>query len=113
MKEGIDSDFDSDGADEMMMALRAKRIAEMKVEQEEMLENKAKGHGQYTEINESEFLPNVTKSKFCVVHFYHPDFERCKIVDHHLKIISQQHPEAKFMTMNAEKSPFFVQKLQV
>ena len=78
-----------------------------------MLENKAKGHGQYTEILESEFLPNVTQSKFCVVHFYHPDFERCKIVDHHLKIISAQHPEAKFMTMNAEKAPFFVQKLQV
>ena len=85
----------------------------MKEERKEEEENQNKGHGQYTEILETEFLPNVTKSKFCVVHFYHPDFERCKIIDHHLRIIAQQHTEAKFMTMNAEKAPFFVTKLQV
>lgn len=71
------------------------------------------GHGQYQEIVESEFLPTVTKSKFSVVHFYHKDFERCKIVDMHLREISKQHVEAKFVTLNAEKTPFFVQKLQV
>ena len=88
-------------------------MAEMKAKHVEIIENKAKGHGQYTEIKEEEFLQNVTASKFCVVHFYHADFERCKIVDMHLKKIAHDHTEAKFMTMNAEKAPFFVQKLQV
>ena len=97
----------------MMVVLRAKRMAEMKAKHVEIIENKAKGHGQYTEIKEEEFLQNVTASKFCVVHFYHADFERCKIVDMHLKKIAHDHTEAKFMTMNAEKAPFFVQKLQV
>jgi len=44
----------------------------------------AKGHGHYTEILEEEFLPTVTKTNFVICHFFHKDFERCKIFDHHL-----------------------------
>ena len=48
-----------------------------------------------------------------VCHFYHKDFERCKIVDMHLRNIAKQHTEAKFIYLDAEKTPFFVQKLAV
>jgi thioredoxin-like negative regulator of GroEL len=72
-----------------------------------------KGHGKYQEITETEFLPNVTGSKFVVCHFYHKDFERCKIIDMHLREIARTHVEAKFIYLNAEKAPFFIQKLQV
>jgi thioredoxin-like negative regulator of GroEL len=72
-----------------------------------------KGHGTYTEIVEEEFLPTVTSSKLVLCHFYHNDFERCKIIDHHLRIICKQHPEARFLNLNAEKSPFFITKLQI
>jgi len=71
------------------------------------------GHGRYTEIVEDEFLPAVTKTKFVVVHFYHNDFETCKVMDHHLDIICRKHTETKFVKINAEKCPFFVAKLQV
>ena len=67
-----------------------------------------KGHGQYNEIKEDEFLPTVTKSKFALVHFYHKDFERCKIVDMHLRNIARAHTEAKFVSLNAEMAPFFI-----
>jgi hypothetical protein len=53
-----------------------------------MEENKANGHGALKEIVEEEFLPVVTKTTFVICHFYHKDFERCKIIDHHLKLIS-------------------------
>jgi hypothetical protein len=43
-----------------------------------------------------------------IVHFYHKDFERCKIVDHHLREIAKAHIEAKFLYLNAEKAPFFI-----
>eukprot|EP01017_Pseudomicrothorax_dubius_P019853 TRINITY_DN2190_c0_g1_i4.p1 TRINITY_DN2190_c0_g1~~TRINITY_DN2190_c0_g1_i4.p1 ORF type:complete len:240 (-),score=107.10 TRINITY_DN2190_c0_g1_i4:594-1313(-) len=69
--------------------------------------------GEYREIVEEEFLPYVTKNKFAVCHFYHPDFERCKIVDKHLQLISKEHPEAKFITINSDKAPFFVNKLAI
>lgn len=73
----------------------------------------SKGHGQYREITEQEFLPNVTGSKLVICHFYHKDFERCKIVDMHLRNIAKRHTEARFVYLDAEKAPFFVQKLQI
>jgi hypothetical protein len=48
------------------------------------------GKGEYREIVEEEFLNAVTKNHFSVVHFYHNDFERCKIIDIHLRAIAEK-----------------------
>lgn len=64
-------------------------------------------------IVEGEFLQYVTKLKFTVVHFFHKDFQRCKIMDKHLKILCQQFPKTQFLCVNAEKSPFFIEKLAI
>ena len=48
-----------------------------------------------------------------IVHFFHKDFERCKIFDMHLRNISKKHTETKFASLDAEKAPFFVTKLQI
>jgi len=106
--EGLD-----DEEEKIMRELRDRRLAQLKSGFEEQQENKIKGHGQYREITETEFLPNVTGSKFVLVHFYHKDFERCKIIDMHLREIARQHTEARFVFLNAEKALFFIQKLQV
>lgn len=55
----------------------------------------------------------VTKLKRTVVHFFHKDFQRCKIMEKHLKILCQQFPQTQFLCMNAEKSLFFVNKLSI
>jgi basic membrane lipoprotein Med (substrate-binding protein (PBP1-ABC) superfamily) len=91
--------------------MRDERIAKMKERYAEEQENRINGHGKYSEITEEEFLPTVTKTKFVIVHFYHKDFERCKIFDMHLKSISFKHQESKFVTLDAEKCPFFIAKL--
>lgn len=70
-------------------------------------------YGQYDEISENQFLPTVTKKKLCVVHFYHGDFERCKIIDMHLSKICVDHGETKFVKINSQKAPFFVTKLGI
>ncbi len=85
----------------------------MKQDYHESQENKTKGHGSYTEIKEDEFLSVVTGSKLAICHFYHKDFERCKIVDMHLRNIAREHPEARVVTLDAENAPFFVQKLLI
>ncbi len=97
----------------IMREIRERRYAEMKNNFSTKQENAIKGHGQYQEIDESEFLPTVTKSTFVIVHFYHNDFQRCKIIDMHLRTIAHNHPETKFTNINAEKCPFFVARLQV
>ncbi|CAK83780.1 unnamed protein product (macronuclear) [Paramecium tetraurelia] len=108
-EEEDEDDCDDEDLKEMLKKMREQRAKEL---QEAMLK-KNKGFGEYREIVEEEFLPSVTKSEFSVVHFFHRDFERCKIMDKHLQAISQQHPETKFYCLNAEKSPFFVGKLQI
>ena len=80
-----DSDFNSDGDDEMIRSMRDVRLAAMKAKQEQHAKDMANGHGKYTEITEEQFLPVVTKTRFVILHFYHKDFERCKIVDMHLQ----------------------------
>jgi thioredoxin-like negative regulator of GroEL len=55
----------------------------------------------------------VTKFNWTIVHFYHTDFERCKVMDKHLRTVAMAHPESQFLYINAEKAPFFVQRLQV
>jgi len=103
-------DLDSDEDDDFMAQYRAKRLAEMKVKQDNVVD---RSHGRYMEIKESEFLDTVTKSQFAVCHFYHNEFMRCKILDEHFKKIAPQHPECKFVYVDADKAPFFVGKLQV
>jgi len=109
--EESDDDFKDDDA--ILRRMKEEKLSKAQREHVEMQENIGKGHGQYTEIIETEFLPMVTGSKFVVCHFYHRDFERCKIVDMHLQRIAQFHKETKFIYLNAEKSPFFITKLQI
>ena len=74
---------------------------------------KTEKYGNYTEIIETEFLDTMLKNDKVVCHFYHKDFERCKIIDKHLKIIAQNHRETLFVKINAEKTPFFTAKLNI
>lgn len=93
--------------------MREQRIQQMKEEYQEKQTNRTLGHGTYQEIVEAEFLPLVTKTKYVVVAFFHQDFQRCKIIDMHLQSICRKHEEARFVRMDAERCPFFVNKLGI
>ena len=114
-KEENDEEFDEfdKEAEEIMAKMKEERFREIN-EIESKKKNKENNWlGEYREIVEEEFLPYVTKNDLAIVHFYHKDFERCKIFDKHLRLIAPNHPEAAFLTLNVEKAPFFVQKLQI
>ena len=104
-------DFMDEESEKIMRGIREARMAAMKEQYEEQQYNKTMGHGTYQEIVEAEFLPVVTKTRFVCVAFFHKDFERCKIIDMHLHKICVQHPEARFVRLDAEKAPFFINKL--
>lgn len=109
-----DSDFDLDEDDDAVLAaLRAKRVAQLKAEASKKSEFTGLGHGSYTEIAQDGFLPSVTESKYAVCHFYHQDFESCKVADMHLQKLARKHLPTRFVKLDAEKSPFFIQKLQI
>ncbi|CAG5134933.1 unnamed protein product [Candidula unifasciata] len=72
--------------------------------------------GKYTLLpDERSFLDLTTSPEVqqCVVHFFHPDFRRCAIVDAHLEKLSRKYFETKFAKLNVEKSNFLVTKLKI
>lgn len=108
-----DEDFDDEDDDPLMESIKARRIEQLKAQQAAERINAAQGHGEYREIVEEEFLKEVCGSVNVVVHFYHPEFFRCKIMDKHLRILANKHRGTKFIYLNAEKAPFFTQKLHI
>lgn len=106
-----DEDFLDEEADSIMREMAAARLEAARADYAEQQTNKTLGHGTYTEITEQEFLPLVTKTKYVVIAFFHKDFTRCKIIDMHLEKICRTHEETRFVRIDAEKCPFFIQKL--
>ncbi|DAZ92637.1 TPA: hypothetical protein N0F65_003450 [Lagenidium giganteum] len=116
----VDDDDDDDDAfmdelenDPELERLREARMRQLKQAYQEKQQLLSKGHGEYREIGQDEFLKEVTSSPLVLVHFYHRDFERCKIMDMHMDRLARRHIECKFLKINAEKAPFFVEKLVV
>ncbi|KAI7845313.1 hypothetical protein COHA_001155 [Chlorella ohadii] len=72
-----------------------------------------KGHGTYEEVAEGDFLEVVTKTERVVAHFFHRDFERCRIMDKHLQALAPRHFGTRFIKVSAADAPFFVEKLQI
>jgi thioredoxin-like negative regulator of GroEL len=103
-----------DDNDPVLEAIRQKRLFEMKNAQAKHAENLAKGHGQYRTITQDELLPECTgSSEWVAIHFFHKEFQRCQVIDHHLKQIAARHISCKFLRLDAEKAPFFVSKLVI
>ncbi len=70
--------------------------------------------GGYNEKTEKEFFTIIeNKKERVLVHFFHKDFIRCKIIDKHLANIAYKHPETLFIRVNAQQSPFLVGKLKL
>ncbi|KAL0227084.1 hypothetical protein P9112_014408 [Eukaryota sp. TZLM1-RC] len=107
------SDLSDFSDDEELSVIRERRMAEMKNQHRRIQNMLSSGHGSLREIDEGQFLKEVTSSTRVVVHFYHPEFKRCEILDYHLDVLAQQHIEAKFIKIEASKAPFFVTKLNI
>ena len=113
--ENLDDLDEIDSEEERIMQQeleKMRKTAEGKREKISKKINKEK-YGNYTEIIETEFLDTMLKNDKVVCHFYHKDFERCKIIDNHLNIIAKNHRETLFVKINAEKTPFFTEKLNI
>lgn len=60
-----------------------------------------------------EFFNAAKKSSRMIVHFYRSVTPRCQIVDAHFERLAPTHLEARFVKIDAEKSPYLVEKLGI
>ena len=89
------------------------RLSQLKSEREKRQQMSHKGHGELTDITEEDFLEVMTKTELVVCHFFHKDFERCKIMDKHLRLLAPKFFTTRFCRIHAPDTPFFVAKLSV
>ncbi|KAI1320178.1 hypothetical protein EDD11_001782 [Mortierella claussenii] len=125
----LDRDDDEDGGERLdddelfeelenddygMASFREQRIEELKEEVAKRKLMMEYDHGSFKDItDEKEVMDITTKTKHCVIHFYHADFRRCMIVDRHLETLAKKHIKTKFVKIKVENAPFLVEKLQV
>ena len=88
-----DDDSDEDALiaaledDSELDAFRERRLQQLHAEFSRAKEMRATEHGTYAEIKDEKALMDITTStKLCVVHFFRPDFNRCRIMDGHLEV---------------------------
>ncbi|KAJ9074673.1 hypothetical protein DSO57_1004125 [Entomophthora muscae] len=120
LADRVDAD-DSDALDQLFEELesedldryREQRLDEMKRQAAELLVMKDTNHGTYLEVEEKDVLGITTNTPYAIVHFFHPGFERCKIMDGHLEKLAQKHFRVRFVKANAELCPFLVTKLKI
>lgn len=58
-------------------------------------------------------LDFTTQTHRCVVHFAHPDFARCGVMDEHLRALAARHYEVRFARVDVQNTPFVVEKLSI
>ncbi|MEW5316602.1 MAG: hypothetical protein WDW38_007965 [Sanguina aurantia] len=99
--------------DSELEQLHSDRIAQLQEQAEKRTQLAQKGHGIYSEISEGEFLEIVTKSRAVVCHFFHREFERCKIIDKHMHHLARKYFDTRFIKLSAPDTPFFTVKLGI
>ncbi|KAJ6171660.1 hypothetical protein N7470_000727 [Penicillium chermesinum] len=63
--------------------------------------------------NDQAVLDFTTETSRCVVHFGHPDFSRCGVMDERLQELARQHHDVRFAKVDVRNAPFLVEKLGI
>lgn len=116
VEEHIDNEMNRlDNIDENEISMiRRRRMEELRKIQRTKAEMLSLGHGKYEEVaDEKEFFEATKKSKNVVCLFYLNGNMRCKIVDKHLNVLASKHIGTRFISVNAEKVHFLVNRLNI
>lgn len=58
-------------------------------------------------------LDHTTSSTRSLIHFFHPDFTRCAMMDQALTQLAPHHHEVRFARVDVRNTPFLVEKLGI
>ena len=95
-------------------SLRQRRKLQLQKKMRQEQDWRQLGHGRYSECNDTkDFFQMAKKSSRMCVHFFRGVTPRCQIVDAHFEKLAQTHVETRFIKIDAEKSPYLVEKLGI
>jgi len=88
-EDALFDQLEKDSETHIDTAFRERRLQQLKAELSRARDLRAAGAGTYQEVKDEKTLLDITTStKSCVVHFFKPDFNRCRIMDGHLEVSS-------------------------
>ncbi|KAJ1615728.1 thioredoxin-like protein [Pavlovales sp. CCMP2436] len=94
--------------------IRRGRIEQMKEAALEKEQWRRNDHGTLTMVSDQkDFFDSCKKSKRLVCLFYRDANKWCDVLATHCQVLAEKHMECKFLKVNAEKSPFLVERLNV
>lgn len=100
--------------DEAFQGYREQRIAELSRQMKEAKEGAQSGHGSVVTLTtDKEVLESTTSADRCVIHFFHPDFSRCQVMDKKLTELASRHLGTSFVRVDASNAPFLATKLGI
>ena len=100
--------------DPSLAQLRETRMQQLSDAMKRSKALRSEGYGIYSQMtDEKALMDTTTTAKYCIVHFFKPDFNRCRIMDEHLTALASVHLQARFLRINVEHAPFLVTKLNV
>ena len=110
----LDSLENETESDPSFAHLRESRIQALSSDLKRQKQQRSEGYGTYVQVRDEKALMDITTGqKRCIVHFYKPDFNRCRIMDEHLSSLAGTHLETRFLRIDVEHAPFLVTKLGV
>eukprot|EP00218_Dolichomastix_sp_CCMP3274_P007775 CAMPEP_0170139930 /NCGR_PEP_ID=MMETSP0033_2-20121228/6001_1 /TAXON_ID=195969 /ORGANISM="Dolichomastix tenuilepis, Strain CCMP3274" /LENGTH=222 /DNA_ID=CAMNT_0010376089 /DNA_START=56 /DNA_END=724 /DNA_ORIENTATION=- len=93
--------------------IRRKRLEAMKHQAGKRQQWIQMGHGCVEDLlDEKEFFKAMKGEDRMVVHFFRNNWP-CKVMDKHIEVLARNHLETKFARIDAEKSPYLVEKLKI
>ncbi|KAL0639264.1 hypothetical protein Q9L58_001725 [Maublancomyces gigas] len=95
-------------------AFREKRMQQLHDEMMRARQMRDQSHGGYEETtSEKAAMDYTTSTKYAIIHFFHPDFRRCQIMDTHLSTLAPKHFDTRFTRISVENAPFLVERLKI
>ena len=108
--------FDVDALvdDPDLTALHRDRLAALAAEAEARARiASSPGGGALTTVTEGDVLEACTSTARVVVHFFHPSFSTCALLDRHLTTLAAKHTSVRFLRTPAPDAPFLAVKLRL
>lgn len=102
--------IDEDGLEQ----IRQRRLAQMKREAEQLAQWRRDGHGSVHHVAEKDFFTHAKRAQRMVAVFYRKGTSRyTDDLLEHIARVAQAHLETLFITLDAEKSPFLTNRLNI
>lgn len=112
MLEELEKDYD-----ESLAKYREQRLEELKKEFGKIDRAAAERGSELGNVSfvsaEKELMDLVMKSEVCMVHFYQPEFSRCKLMNERLALLAEKHVDVGIFAIQASQAPFLVTKVKI